>query len=335
MFDVISFLDNHKVYYRTSGPNCARGGVVIKCPFCGADDPSEHLGWDLTTLNWHCWRQSNHGGRKPFRLIMQLIGCGYREAKEIVDGTTVTPSSADLEELLSKMKNGGGIGSDRQLVLPSEFRPLDSKGSGVYYTRYLEKRGFKPRDVLTFSESYDIRYCVTGRWRGRLIFPIRINGDLVTWTGRTISSQEETRYKTLTVKDKADGRGPIALVGVKDTIWNYDEILEHGARTLVLSEGPLDALKMDVYGRRYGVRGTCLFGIGISTSQASLLNSLAGMVDKFVVLGDEGTWLNELRISLAITRVPLRIGKLPNNVKDPGDLTPKQVQDLAKEFVET
>ena len=75
MLDVLTFLDHNRIPYRTNGPNCAKGHVVIKCPFCGDEDPSEHLGIQLSTGYWGCWRNSSHRGRRPHRLIMRLLGC--------------------------------------------------------------------------------------------------------------------------------------------------------------------------------------------------------------------------------------------------------------------
>ena len=54
MFDVISFLEEYNIDYTTSGKNVTSGWVEINCPFCG-DDPSYHMGVNLSSGLYHCW----------------------------------------------------------------------------------------------------------------------------------------------------------------------------------------------------------------------------------------------------------------------------------------
>lgn len=328
-FDIVRFLRDHKIYYRDDGPNCAKDGVVIKCPFCGENDPSEHMGWDLKTGMFHCWRGNKHSGRKPHSLVMKLIGCSYEEASRIVGGET----NLDVfQEQISILSSGSKSKKDRKiqtLDFPKSFKKLRRSGLGKFYYDYLwKKRGFLREDVEDLARAYGLRYCTTGYWRGRIIFPIKMDRELVTWTGRTISSRNELRYLSLS-EDPGDSGQPPALKNVKDTLWNYDQ-LKKGGRALVLMEGPLDCLKTDFYGRKYGVRSTCLFGTGVTEEQVSLIADLRKRFDNLFVVGDDGAWSNVLGVIDRLSMLRAKEARLPRGVEDPGDLAPVQVRKFAK-----
>ena len=328
MLDVTTFLDSNRIPYRTDGPNCAKGHVVIKCPFCGDDDPSEHMGWELATGHWGCWRNSGHRGRRPHRLIMRLTGCTHTVADDIAAGVR------DLDrfgEALAKLRTPTQRSSERgqtSLELPRDFRPLSGKGLGRYYRRYLVRRGFRLRDLDAMREQYDLCYCTRGLWRGRIIFPVRFEGSLVTWTGRTISLIATPRYLTLS-QDVEDYRDPQALCSIRDTLWNYDGMIGKKFHTLCVVEGPMDALKVDFYGGSMGVRGTCLFGSGISGEQIALVSELRERCESVVFLGDSDGMANVMRVQSELSFLQPKFGTLPRGVDDPGAMSPGQVRTFA------
>ena len=334
VLDVISFLQDNNINYRTEGPNCSRGGIVIQCPFCGDDDPSEHMGWDLATAQWNCLRRSGvHSGRSPRKLIVQLLGCSWDEAKIIADGVRPLEQNS-LTDMLSNFATGENVEvSGQDLRLPTNFRPLKNQASALYYTNYLsKKRGFSEKAVATLHKHYDLHYCVDGYWHGRIIFPLRLDGDLVGWTSRTISDRPGLRYMSLSDRPSDSGQ-PLALKSVKDMIWNYDTLIKKPGSDLILVEGPLDALKIDSHARKMGVRATCVFGTGITSAQMVLLAEVLRGFRNFYVLGDAGAHMNVMGLmkKLSVFR-PKRLS-LPGGVTDPGDMTPMQVTEMVHSLI--
>src|SRR6185436_20537355 len=79
-----AFFRRHNIDYVTSGPNASKGRLQIKCPFCGQDDPSEHMGVSIRGKGWSCWRNAGHRGVSSERLIQALLRCSSEEAKRLI-----------------------------------------------------------------------------------------------------------------------------------------------------------------------------------------------------------------------------------------------------------
>jgi hypothetical protein len=281
--DIVRFLSDHNIEYVTHGPNVGRNEVAIRCPFCGTADPSQHLSWNPNTGYWICRRNpNNHKGRRPHRLIMRLINCSLEEAEAIAVGERDLGSiKAQLRSRFEPIEYPSR--ETRSLTLPKEFRPLTTKGSGRYFTDYLiNKRGFRERDIPTLVEEYDLRFCTTGNWRNRIIFPIYFEGQLVCWTGRSIAASARIRYLSLG-QDELHFR---ALLTPKELVYQYNSLLESGGKALFIAEGPIDALKLDLYGKALDARATCLFGTGITEDQIIQISQLSQRFQRLIVFGD-------------------------------------------------
>src|ERR1044072_5073781 len=107
-FDWIAFLRRNNIYYTMKGPNASRGRVNIKGPFCGQDDPSEHLGIKLNGNGWSCWRNGAHKGPSSETLVAALLRCGATEARQIVEG-----------EQSATLPSDGDLGSSLRALIPS------------------------------------------------------------------------------------------------------------------------------------------------------------------------------------------------------------------------
>jgi len=75
----LALLDRLEVQYITEGPNCKRGWVNVRCPFC--DDPSEHLGMNLETGAFNCWRC---GKKVKSAALAKVAGISQAEAKKFL-----------------------------------------------------------------------------------------------------------------------------------------------------------------------------------------------------------------------------------------------------------
>lgn len=315
-------LTDEHVPFIERGANVKRGEINIRCPFCGSADPSYHMGLNLDTGWWSCWRHRKaHSGKSPIRLLMRLLGVPYWKAREIAG---LNPDFVDPEgftavaaRLLGRAERAQEApeGVDRYLDYPKEFAPLLGV-SARRHRDYLLARGFE--FVEDFADLYDLQHAKHGDWRDRVIIPYRIDGELVTWTGRAIA-QATIRYRDLSVDE--------SLVPPKETLFNYD-CIARGGRALVIVEGPVDALKIDYYGREVKVRAVGLSTNSISDEQAYMLEEARGQFDRLYVMADQGTALGfvdsmRLRQELAFLG-NIKPLKVPFGLKDAGAMSADQ-----------
>lgn len=320
-FNWVDFLNANNIPYVTSGPNTKRGEISIACPMCG-DDPSQHLGINLRTGAWGCWRNRfEHKGRRPYKLIVHLLGCSYAHARMIVDQYSLTDTkSFDSLTLDFDEKEDPDFSSD--LRFPNEFRQIKSEGTTLRFWKYLRRRGFGNVNKLT--RKYNLKCCNTGPWKDRIIIPVYENNELVSWTGRAIAPTEKApRYKTLSTEEPGYHQ---ALIKVTDTLFLYDQLT--GGDMLFVNEGPIDALKIDFYGNEYGAHATCLFTSSISTNQIYLISQVAKRYkDTWLLLDPEATQ-QQFEIYEILKRYGIKIAELKEGIEDPGAMTRKQVIEL-------
>lgn len=320
MFDWIRFLESRHIPYVTTGPNVARGRVAVKCPFCGHDDPSEHMGIDLHNVRWGCLRRSDHRGGKPERLVAALANCSLDQAFSITGNQRYIPDDFHAK-IQGALKPPPDISERDGLELPAEFKKFADVPSARPFIRYLEddsRGGFKRSDIMRFTRDFDIYYAKQGGYRYRIIFTIWLNGKLCCWTGRAIFPTK-LRYRALSIdKDKAacDGHLP-ALAATADLLLWYDDLMQSEANTIVLCEGPFDALKVRLLGERRGITATCFFTMNSSRQQVALLSGLLPRFKRRLLLLDQGTLVNALAVQGALSGLGIEIAQLPPGIKDP------------------
>jgi hypothetical protein len=320
VFDWIDFLQNNHIPYATSGANVSSGTAVISCPLCGHEDEGKHMVVSLRGRGWKCWRRpSEHRGREPARLISLLLRISLEQARLQVYGTANLPG--DLLSSVQALVNPPSLDAPpkTKLELLPEFVPLTaSKVAARAFQNYMLGRGF----YLDELERFDLYYCTSGPFRARVIFPIHFNGRLVCWTGRSIKADEELRYRTLSADpEKAAKSGlPLALGQLSNYLMWYDDLIKTRANTLVLVEGPMDALKVDILGVDYGICSTCFFTAQPGPRQIDLLHTLAPRFERRYLLLDRGTLPTALRVTRDLQAIDISIRQVPEGTKDPGAL---------------
>lgn len=326
-------LDENRISYIDRGANVSRGEINIKCPYCGSADPSYHMGLNLENGWWACWRNSDHRGKSPLRLLVTLLGVTYNVARDLagLDPSYVDPEGFDLVAA-RLLRPSDRISEDDEdlvpLTMPTTFHKIDvhSVRSRRHSDYLIETRGFPRRDVPDLVKWYDLRYTLSGDFQDRVILPYYQNNTLVTWTGRSIADSS-IRYRDLS-KDSC-------TIPAKETLYNFDAAYE--AEILLVVEGPFDVLKADFYGARHGVRAVGLSTNSITDEQIYLLEEVAPEVRRVIIMLDTQSKLGvvgSMRLKDRIGHIPnLEIQAVPFNRKDAGELTPREASSYAKDLV--
>lgn len=321
MVDWPKILDSYGVPYVTSGPNVASGNINVRCPMCGADDPSEHMGINLRGKGWACWRNPQHRGKSPAHLIVALIGCSLDQAHQIVGTDTVIAPENFMQRINGLLRPHDQL-ERTPPILPAEFKkfPIYNYASAPFYN-YLNRRGFSDARISRFTEEYDIFYCRKGAYRNRVIFTVYHEQQLVGWTGRTIANHIP-RYKTLSPdieKATMEGYMPAAKRLTDYLLW-FDDLVQCDDFALYICEGPFDALKVRELGRGKGRTATCLFTSAISEVQTDLLHRVLQRFERKYLLLDRNMEARSLRLASQLLALGVEPLHLPPSVDDPGEL---------------
>lgn len=325
-FNFLAFFDSNHIHYATSGPNVSRGHVAVHCPFCGSADASQHMSVSVKGDGWHCWRNDNHSGKSPVGLVQALLACSWERAQAIVGESLFIPEDfmGTVHALIAPKREP----PRKAIKLPPEFKPFDGQRSSRRFIEYLHARAYTDDQIDRMTRRYGLHYATSGKFKGRIIFPVEFEGKLMTYTGRTIYPDVELRYKTLSYDPELE---EIPAVGpISEYLLFYDQLVVNYADcdTLILCEGPFDALKVNVLGRRHGIAATCFFTSSPSRSQIDLLGDFVTTYKKRYLLLDQGTLARALRTQIDMHSLKTGVLTLPKGIKDPGVLTQKALLNI-------
>lgn len=332
------FLQEHNIPFVTEGEgkHTRKGNVNIKCPWCGAEERSEHMGLSLNERQpfYACWRNQSHRGRNPVRLVSALLGCSWKEAEEIVgrdDMSSIDSYEESISRVLTPPRTEAAQEERDPPRMPKAFHPLwsvDHRGR-TPFLNYLSNRGFD--HVEQMAKYYDLYYCRVGYFAQRIIIPVFFEEQLVTWAARAIGKTER-RYVNLAEDQESAQRQGVdapALHGTGDIVFNYDRAIR-GGRTLIVCEGPFDALKIDWFAEDSDV-AIALFGMP-KRAQMNLLMRLIHKFDRACITLDSAEpsqnyrVLRELQACCGTSKVSWL--DLPSGIKDPGELRGLDIPEL-------
>lgn len=318
-----SFLSSNGIPFVEKGRNVSRGNVAINCPFCAGADPSEHCNISLSGKGFYCLRNKQHSGGEA-RLVQVLLHCTYEQALDYVKGGRSIPDDW-YSRVMSLVNASPALAVAQPLKWPKEFRRLDQhRISCRPYWQYLKReRRYTDAQIDRMWDRFDIAYCTKGPDHGRIIFPIYFEERLVTWTGRTISGNQNLRYKTLTAdEEKAREDGTQCALGpISNYLLWWDHIIDCDAETIVLCEGPFDALRLMHLGWGIGVVATCFFTAQPGPMQIDLLHELLPRFKRRYLMLDAGTWATGVTIAGSLAALNVERLDLPSGTKDPDLLT--------------
>jgi len=325
MFNWQRFLEEHRLGYVTHGHNVAPGNIAIPCPFC-RDDPSEHMGLSLSNGYWGCWRNEDHRGRSPVRLIQALLKCSRLQA-EIIAGKPQKAPLDDFDQVINSLSEVLDTETKVDHIrFPPNVKTLVDKGMGTKFVDYLVDRDYTREEARLLSEVYWLMYSITGPFAYRIILPIEMPQGLVTWTGRDITNTSDQRYKTLSKEE--------SVRSIKDCLFGFKSLLEDTeANTLIVCEGPFDAMRLDFFGYPFGIRATCLFGLQAQDSQVSLLSELYSFYKHRYVCLDNGADILQTKLLNRLEFLDFQSVRPPEGYKDPGDLPKPLLNEWFKQIL--
>lgn len=191
----------------------ARDNHAFHCPFCNHRKPKLEIKMvpdEKGNNPWECWVCNTRG--RTVKSLLRQMNIGKEEAIEV----------------LKYVKKGEKITyHDLEVVeLPKEFQPLSSASTTSVIANkirnYLSKRGMTENDYI----KYNIGYCLTGDYAGRIIIPsYDENNRLNFFVGRTFENAFMKYKNPSASKD----------VIVFENMINWDQ-------PIVLVEGVFDAM---------------------------------------------------------------------------------------------
>jgi hypothetical protein len=320
MFNIESFLKENSIKYYTSGKDVARGNINIKCPFCGDADKSWHMGINLKNNVYGCWKNTSHRGKDISYLISKLLNCSLEKARNIVyDNKVIIDNKVSLDTILRQrlFKTSFSTVTESKLIVEcnlSEFDTFKTINTNSVYYRYLESRGFD--NIPLLIDKYDLKFSLSGDFKNRIIFPVYINGRLVTWQGRDVTGKSYLKYKDLS-KEKS-------VRYLKQCIYNFDGLK---GEILYICEGVFDALKIDFYTPSY-ISATCVFTKSATQDQYILLRKVINNFKEIRIIFDRGTLKesNSIKNELLPFHKNIKIINLPLDIKDAGDMSKEQIK---------
>jgi hypothetical protein len=324
-------LDQHGVEYIEKGSSVVKGNIAVHCPMCGNADGGHHMGINLTTSWWGCWRNTQHRGKSPIRLLMALLKVSFAQACDLagLDERYVDPEGWDS---IKHNPFGHDDQVDKsarvtQLRMPDEFREITSAVRTTRFFNYLERRGFPLSTISELCRLYRLRAAVIGDFKDRVIMPYYMDAKLLTWTGRAVG-ETKMRYLDLAI-DKS-------ITPAKQMLYNFNAT-RRPDKVLLVVEGPMDALKADFFGRMHGVRAVALSTNSMSDSQIYLLEEVSGNFEQIFVVMDNGNSLGvvdsfKMKEKLATIK-NIDFLAIRHEYKDFGEMPPDVIVKFCKELI--
>ena len=322
--NILKILDSNNIDYIERGENVRKGCISVQCFFCGNADPSYHLNINLKSGAYNCWRNKRHSGRRFEKLVMQILDCSFREAESILGKTTVlSDEDWGFKELFKKEEMVKSLEKEtkRSLKFLPEFLEIERKGATRIFWDYLNGRGFSHTDISFILVKYNLRCCFDGKWSYRIIFPVYVLGNLVTWVGRSIYSDCELPYMNLSVDE--------SVIPAFQCLFNYDSCL-FGGDTLYVNEGVIDQLKIDLFSGN-GVKACCLFTNSITEAQVGYLYELSFLFKNVIILLDKDAFVQSDKVISTIKYFSnITFGSMPSGFNDPGSMNKMAVKEFTQ-----
>jgi DNA primase len=225
----------------------------VNCPFCGEDN--YHCGVNLDSKRYSCWVCSLSG--TVVKLVGVILKINYGQANRIIDEYRGHYYEAPVRKLSA------------EVIMPSHISDLTSKGID-----YLTNRGFDPNVLVT---KYGLKETnmfskltveeQTWNFKCRIIIPIIMDHEIITYTGRDWTDQQDPRYRNAPIE--------AGTMLTSECVYNIDTVTDR----ILIVEGPTDVWKL-------GEESVATLGVKFSHAQINRI--IKRKLKKAVLLFDAG-----------------------------------------------
>lgn len=296
MVDWRALFDELRIPWRDRGSNCSRGHINIRCCWC-RDDPSHHL--TISELNgaYYCYRDPLiHSGRSlPW--LLRGLGCTPNQIDVLV--ARYSSSARPAHSLTAEPASPVSFRWDRLEPAAGEPHALD----------YLRGRGYP--DPARLCRDYGLRFTRTGRFAWRIMFPLSAGGETIGASGRAVRESMDPRYLTV------DPYGGCLYIPHR----------ARHTRTLLLIEGPFDALTIAAAVPPEEVTPAAILGVAVPPERMLTISELARTASQTIYVQDNDQpasaayrLISELRGIPVESMKTLRRAEPPAGYKDIGEL---------------
>ena len=304
MIDIKSILDELFISYKESGKNVSHNDINIDCPFCEAE---KHLGISRREGKVNCWVC----GFEPLdkwpsliKVLTESTGLSWREIKKIASEHGWERYGDVAQEL------GDGLAPKCWLPKEAYSLKLNTKESRKALD-YLFNRGFG----VSIAIKYDLGFVEDGPYGKRIIIPIMFNDELVAFTSRTYSA-DDNRYK----------HSPLFMSSerIKNLLYNYDTAKNY--KHVYLLEGPTDVWRM-------GDDSMGIFRSTLSSNQRRLIIklSLESLTIVFDPFATARAYVAADNLSPFIKKIKVvRLKWETGNKRDVADRTRSEIEELER-----
>jgi len=293
-FDVKSLFNQYDIDYRESGDNVSRGWANLRtCPFCR--DDAYHCGVNLSSLGFHCWVCSEHGG--IYKLLQKM---------EIFQDLNINKVLDDFKKDSFSTQNSIPQSVKKRLLCEWPEGTLNELP--LPHRNYLQFRNFDP-DFLVKKYKLKAVYNIGDpRFRFRIIAPVFLNGKMVSFVGASVI-REKTVVKYLNCPTEE------SVISIRDCLYNYDTIKD----IAVIVEGITDVWRM-------GDGFVATLGKGMNSERISLL--LKKKPDKVIIMYDADANKEARKIANNLCGLFPLVEVFELDEGDPADLSFSKAQEI-------
>lgn len=185
--DIKRLYDDYGIAYVTEGmhKHARHGWINTECPHCvGSGNPGYHLGYNMFSDYFRCWRCGWH---TPVKTLSLLLNQSEYDVHNLIKSYGIIRSAIDF---VPKEK--------KEFLLPSNISKLKKQ-----HKTYLKERGFSPSKLeklfkLKGTTSYSILDDGHGKsldYRFRIIIPFIIDNEIVSFDARDITNLQFSKYQ--------------------------------------------------------------------------------------------------------------------------------------------